>query len=106
MRQHIPFRSVIFAANIHVLSLRAGLPAITVPVGHDADNSGMPIGLQLIGNHWEEHTLLHLAHHTEDAVQNSRVWDSSLGPQGVPPHTPSSFVDLLAESTVHEGEPP
>eukprot|EP00249_Psilotum_nudum_P011517 c23220_g1_i2 orf=257-2101(+) len=36
-----------------------GLPAISIPVGHDS--SGMPIGLQLIGRPWSEATLLRLA---------------------------------------------
>jgi Asp-tRNA(Asn)/Glu-tRNA(Gln) amidotransferase A subunit family amidase len=36
-----------------------GLPAISVPAGYD--ESGLPIGLQWIGRHWEEHTLFRLA---------------------------------------------
>ncbi|BFI25310.1 amidase [Marchantia polymorpha subsp. ruderalis] len=36
-----------------------GLPAISVPVGHDHD--GLPIGLQIIGRPWGEATLLQLA---------------------------------------------
>eukprot|EP00249_Psilotum_nudum_P018506 c26841_g1_i2 orf=298-2112(+) len=43
-----------------------GLPAITVPVGHDKD--GLPIGLQLIGQPWFEATLLRLAFVIELAV--------------------------------------
>ncbi|GBG81194.1 hypothetical protein CBR_g31867 [Chara braunii] len=36
-----------------------GLPAITVPVGHDRD--GLPIGIQIIGRPWAEATLLQVA---------------------------------------------
>ncbi|XP_010527064.1 PREDICTED: fatty acid amide hydrolase-like [Tarenaya hassleriana] len=37
-----------------------GLPAVTVPVGHDRD--GLPIGIQFIGKPWSEATLLHIAY--------------------------------------------
>ncbi|GJN38292.1 hypothetical protein PR202_gb27320 [Eleusine coracana subsp. coracana] len=36
-----------------------GLPAITVPVGHD--KHGLPIGMQLIGRPWGEASLLRVA---------------------------------------------
>jgi aspartyl-tRNA(Asn)/glutamyl-tRNA(Gln) amidotransferase subunit A len=38
----------------------AGLPGMSVPAGHGAH--GMPVGLQLIGNYFEEGTLLQTAH--------------------------------------------
>ncbi|XP_031504135.1 fatty acid amide hydrolase-like [Nymphaea colorata] len=59
-----------------------GLPAITVPVGYD--NSGMPIGLQLIGRPWSEATLLHLAY----AVQSLYIKSC---------RKPMIFYDLLPE---------
>ncbi|XP_073128345.1 fatty acid amide hydrolase-like [Henckelia pumila] len=37
-----------------------GLPAVTVPVGYD--QSGLPIGLQLIGKPWSESLLIHVAY--------------------------------------------
>ena len=37
----------------------AGLPAMSLPVGFD-DNH-LPVGLQLIGNHWQEDKLLNMA---------------------------------------------
>jgi Asp-tRNA(Asn)/Glu-tRNA(Gln) amidotransferase A subunit family amidase len=36
-----------------------GLPALTLPVG--ADSNGLPIGLQLMANHWREDRLFQLA---------------------------------------------
>jgi aspartyl-tRNA(Asn)/glutamyl-tRNA(Gln) amidotransferase subunit A len=44
----------------------AGLPAIVVPCGHDAD--GMPIGLQIIGPPFGEETVLRAAHAFEAAT--------------------------------------
>lgn len=38
----------------------AGLPAINVPCG--ASSNGLPVGLQLIGNHFDEARLLNVAH--------------------------------------------
>lgn len=38
----------------------AGLPAISLPAGFDAQ--GLPIGIQLIGQHWQEEQLLSTAH--------------------------------------------
>ncbi|HXF42539.1 MAG TPA: amidase family protein, partial [Pyrinomonadaceae bacterium] len=37
----------------------AGVPAVSVPCG--LSSSGLPIGLQLIGNFWKEDLLLNLA---------------------------------------------
>ena len=45
----------------------AGLPAISVPCG--VDESGMPIGMQLIGNHFEEETILNAAYTYEQATK-------------------------------------
>jgi aspartyl-tRNA(Asn)/glutamyl-tRNA(Gln) amidotransferase subunit A len=44
----------------------AGLPAISVPAGLDAQ--GLPLGLQLIGKPWEEGDLLNTAYSLERAV--------------------------------------
>ena len=45
----------------------AGLPAISLPCGFD--KSGLPIGLQLIGNVFEEAKLLQVASHFERAAE-------------------------------------
>jgi aspartyl-tRNA(Asn)/glutamyl-tRNA(Gln) amidotransferase subunit A len=44
----------------------AGLPGMSVPAGLGA--SGMPVGLQLIGRHFDEGTLLHAAHALQQAT--------------------------------------
>ncbi len=46
----------------------AGLPGMSVPAGFGAH--GMPVGLQLIGNYFEEGALLHAAH----ALQQATDW--------------------------------
>jgi aspartyl-tRNA(Asn)/glutamyl-tRNA(Gln) amidotransferase subunit A len=45
-----------------------GVPALTVPCGFDAE--GLPIGIQLVGSHWAEGTLLNVAH----AYQQATDW--------------------------------
>ena len=44
----------------------AGLPAISVPCGF---SQGLPVGLQLIGNHLSEEALLRIAHAYQQATQ-------------------------------------
>jgi aspartyl-tRNA(Asn)/glutamyl-tRNA(Gln) amidotransferase subunit A len=43
----------------------AGVPAISVPCGKNSEH--LPVGMQLIGNHFQESQLLRLAHHFEKA---------------------------------------
>jgi Asp-tRNA(Asn)/Glu-tRNA(Gln) amidotransferase A subunit family amidase len=47
-----------------------GLPAISMPAGYDA--AGLPIGLQLIGRPWEEHSLLEVAHLADQIVERKK----------------------------------
>lgn len=47
----------------------AGVPAISVPCGNGAD-SGLPVGLQLIGPMWGERVVLRAAWHVEQALTN------------------------------------
>jgi len=44
----------------------AGLPGMSVPAGFGA--GGLPVGLQLIGNYFDEGTLLHAAHALQQAT--------------------------------------
>ena len=52
----------------------AGLPAMSVPVS--AGQHGMPVGLQLVGNYFQEGTLLHAAH----ALQLATDWHTRTPP--------------------------
>ena len=47
----------------------AGLPAISIPFG--LDNSGLPIGMQLITNSFEEQTLLNISKNLQDTINFS-----------------------------------
>jgi aspartyl-tRNA(Asn)/glutamyl-tRNA(Gln) amidotransferase subunit A len=50
-----------YLGDIYTVTINlAGVPAISVPCGHSS--SGLPIGLQLIGNHFDEARLLNAAH--------------------------------------------
>jgi Asp-tRNA(Asn)/Glu-tRNA(Gln) amidotransferase A subunit family amidase len=44
----------------------AGLPAISFPAGYDG--RGLPIGMQAMGRHWDEHLLLRVAYVAEQAM--------------------------------------
>ncbi len=55
-----------YLSDIYTVSVNvAGLPGISVPCGFDA---GLPVGLQLIGRHFDEKTLLGAAHAYERAA--------------------------------------
>ena len=57
-----------YLSDIFTISANlAGIPAISIPCGQSPDN--LPIGLQLMGKHFDEATLLNVAHqyqHTTD----------------------------------------
>ena len=46
----------------------AGLPGMSIPVGFSASDAGMPIGMQLIGNYFQESRLLNAAHRFQQAT--------------------------------------
>ena len=57
-----------YLADICTVSINiAGVPAISVPCS--VDSAGMPIGFQLIGNHFAEETLLSTAYALEQEVK-------------------------------------
>jgi len=65
--QHDPVAE--YLADIFTLPASlAGLPGISVPAGFGAE--GLPVGLQLIGNYWQEGALLHASH----ALQQATDW--------------------------------
>jgi aspartyl-tRNA(Asn)/glutamyl-tRNA(Gln) amidotransferase subunit A len=49
----------------------AGIPGISVPCGRSRD--GLPIGMQILGRHFEEGTILRLAHAFEHARADQAV---------------------------------
>jgi aspartyl-tRNA(Asn)/glutamyl-tRNA(Gln) amidotransferase subunit A len=56
-----------YLSDIYTITLNmAGVPGISVPCG--LSSSGLPIGIQLIGRHFEEATLLRAAHNLEHAL--------------------------------------
>ena len=58
-----------YLSDIFTISVNlAGLPAISVPCGFTSDN--LPIGLQCIGKHFDEETIIKVAH----AYEQSTDW--------------------------------
>jgi len=61
-----------YLADICTVSINiAGLPAISVPCGFD--KKGLPVGLQLIGNSFDEKTILKAAYAYEQATSHAGV---------------------------------
>ena len=57
-----------YLSDIYTISVNlAGLPALSLPCGFDGD--GMPIGLQIIGKHFDEATVLRVAYAYEQATE-------------------------------------
>ena len=57
-----------YLADICTVSVNiAGLPGISIPVG--VDKEGMPIGMQLIGNRFQEETILNAAYALEQEIK-------------------------------------
>ncbi len=60
-----------YLADICTVSVNiAGLPAIVIPCGYDKD--GMPVGIQIIGKHFDEKTILNAAFALEQTVTKVR----------------------------------
>lgn len=79
----------------------AGLPAISIPCG--TDSKGLPIGLQLIGNCFEEKKIIRAAYTFEMTRGYQRcpmAMEQSL--QGVT--SPKTSPDRMADTAMHLGE--
>ncbi len=68
--------ATMYLGDVYTIGVNlAGLPALSQPVGLTAE--GLPVGLQLIGKHWEESKLLTTAHlfqqHTDHHLQHSAI---------------------------------
>jgi aspartyl-tRNA(Asn)/glutamyl-tRNA(Gln) amidotransferase subunit A len=60
-----------YLADIYTLPASlAGLPGMSIPVGFGAGGleNGLPVGMQLIGNYFEESQLLGIAHQYQQAT--------------------------------------
>jgi aspartyl-tRNA(Asn)/glutamyl-tRNA(Gln) amidotransferase subunit A len=57
-----------YLSDIYTISINlVGVPALSVPCGFDQD--GMPVGMQLVGKHFDEATILRLAHQYQQATE-------------------------------------
>ncbi|MBT6276795.1 MAG: Asp-tRNA(Asn)/Glu-tRNA(Gln) amidotransferase GatCAB subunit A, partial [Chromatiales bacterium] len=66
--EHMADPVAMYLGDIYTCGVNlAGLPAINVPAG--TSTSGLPIGAQLIGNHFSEATLLRTAHSFQRATE-------------------------------------
>ncbi|GAF57079.1 LOW QUALITY PROTEIN: aspartyl-tRNA(Asn) amidotransferase subunit A [Psychrobacter sp. JCM 18901] len=68
--------ATMYLGDVYTIAVNlAGLPALSQPVGLTTE--GLPIGLQLIGKHWQESQLLTTAHlfqqHTDHHLQHSTI---------------------------------
>ena len=67
-----------YLGDIYTISVNlAGLPGMSVPVGKDG--KGLPIGMQLIGNVFEEKTLIRAAYTYECATKKMHETPASVG---------------------------
>ncbi|MCH8314294.1 MAG: Asp-tRNA(Asn)/Glu-tRNA(Gln) amidotransferase subunit GatA, partial [Nitrospinae bacterium] len=64
-----------YLADIYTISANlAGIPALSIPCGFSAEN--LPIGLQLMGRHFDEETLLKVGHHFQQNTDFHRKFAS------------------------------
>ncbi|MBU5616606.1 Asp-tRNA(Asn)/Glu-tRNA(Gln) amidotransferase subunit GatA [Psychrobacter sp. TAE2020] len=68
--------ATMYLGDVYTIGVNlAGLPSISQPVGLTTE--GLPVGLQLIGQHWQESKLLTTAHlfqqHTDHHLQHSAI---------------------------------
>jgi aspartyl-tRNA(Asn)/glutamyl-tRNA(Gln) amidotransferase subunit A len=57
-----------YLSDIYTISVNlAGLPALSLPCGFDSD--GLPIGMQIVGQHFDESTILGIAYAYEQSTE-------------------------------------
>jgi hypothetical protein len=82
------------------LSAQTGLPAMSVPAGFTA--GGFPVGVELLGRHFAEATLLALAYSYEQSSRRRRVPSFALraseGKSRIPPLVKTDATGVRAES--------
>ncbi|MGN0438340.1 MAG: amidase family protein, partial [Lachnospiraceae bacterium] len=60
-----------YLGDIYTVSVNlAGLPGISLPCGYDS--KGLPIGLQLLGKHFDEKTIIRAAYAFECTMDKKR----------------------------------
>ena len=62
------FQICLHILSIHILTIPvnlAGLPGMSIPAGF---SEGLPVGLQIIGKHFDEHTMYKAAYAFEQAT--------------------------------------
>ena len=68
-----------YLSDVYTVSVNlAGLPGISIPVGRDS--KGLPIGMQMIGDCYQEKKLLQAAHTYERdrKIMHGRSWQKQL----------------------------
>lgn len=67
-----------YLGDIYTISVNlAGLPGMSVPVGKDS--KGLPVGMQLIGNVFDEKTLIRAAYTYECATKKVHEVPAQIG---------------------------
>ncbi len=66
-KSHDPVQ--MYLSDIYTISTNlAGLPGMSIPCGFGGANMNMPVGLQLIGNYFDEARMLNIAHRYQQAT--------------------------------------
>ena len=70
-----------YLSDIYTISVNlAGLPGISIPVGRDS--KGLPVGMQIIGNCFEEHKIIRAAYTLEQTRSYERPESAGMRGEG------------------------